>query len=296
MIKNNFYMDTENYKMKISIFIGVHKWIKFFEYCLDSIIQQTYENWELVILDNSKELNIEQLIEKYFEEKSYKNLYTQKIKVYKSLTDNHNIGYVKGIAAKLCTGDILCEMDYDDILLPNALECLKQAAEKTDCNYFYSDWINLDWYEKGHVMSRHGELVVDTATIDYPDIGKINVNVFGLKDLRYEGMRHKNYFPLHIRAWRRDFFHLIDGYDSSLPVVDDNDIQIKSIIYGKVCRVCYPACVCNYHNQNSTNTFDIDYIYNLVEEIFKKYDLQLSERYSQLKSGEPLVTTFIPTI
>ena len=292
-------MEQTSEKPKISIFIGVHKWIKFLEYCLDSIINQTYDNWELVILDNS-DIDINDLVHKHIIKNKPFNICTfkglqDKIKIHKSLTDNHNIGYIKGIAAKLCTGDILCEMDYDDILMPRALESLAQAYQKTDCDYFYSDWINVDCcLQKGQITSRYGELVLDVAEIDYPEIGTIKVNVFGLRNLAYDDIRYRNYLPLHIRAWKREFFHLIDGYDANLHVVDDNDIQFKSFIYGKVCRICYPACICNYHDENSTKSFKTNYITNLVDEIFKKYDEKLYIRF--LDAGTPFVTTFIPEI
>jgi len=282
----------------ISIFTPVHKTHKFFEGCIDSILNQTFQKWEWIVLDNSSEHNIKEFIHTYIDVQygtAVSPNFKSKIKVYNSLTDNHKIGYLKNVAANLCIGDILCEHDYDDYLMPNALEALHQAATNTNCNFFYSDWINLQHEPDGTVCTRIGELVLDSESINIEN-KQIEVNVFGLPEMTYNLLEHK-VVPLHLRAWKREFFHLINGFNSKLEIMDDFDIMLKSFVHGKPCRISYPCCVVNYYNTNTTNNYTFEDTHKRSSKVFDIYKEQIKNKFNTLaRIGIPVVDRFIPSI
>jgi len=279
--------------MLVSVFTPVHKTHKFFELCIESICSQTYRDWEWVILDNSPERNIEDFVRDFLDlhyGEVCADWYKERIKVFSSLTENHDIGYLKDVASCLCRGEIICEHDYDDIMRSMGLEALAQAAKQTDCDFFYSDWINVDHLETGEIISRVGAWVVD---IDKVKIGdqEIMVNVFALPEVTFDYFKEK-IIPLHLRAWRRNFFHLINGFDNSLEIVDDYDILMKSFIYGKICRVSYPAVIINYYGTNTTQNYTVEETHRRADLVFEKYEKELKERYEK---GEMKSLRFIPS-
>lgn len=93
--------------------------------CLESVIAQTYSNWEAIIVDNFSEDNTEEIV------LSYKD---DRIKFVK----NHNYGIIsvsRNKAISLANGDWICFLDSDDFWLPNKLEIISKYTEKYDLIY-----------------------------------------------------------------------------------------------------------------------------------------------------------------
>lgn len=129
------------YMPKFSVVTPVYKTPKkYLEDTLDSVIKQSYSNWELCIADGSPfGEELEGILEKYIKKDS-------RIK-YKVLGKNLGISGNTNEALKMANGDFVCLMDHDDILAPNALfECAKRINENKDCDVLYSDEdkVNMD--------------------------------------------------------------------------------------------------------------------------------------------------------
>ena len=126
-IKNN------NQKIKFSIILPTfNSDPKYLSKCLDSVINQTYKNWELCVSDdgssNQTTINV---LNKYSKNKKIKIVLNK---------NNQNISINSNSAAKLATGDYLCLLDHDDLLWPNALaEISKLINKDKDLKFIYSD-------------------------------------------------------------------------------------------------------------------------------------------------------------
>jgi len=126
-------------KPKFSIVIPVFKTPeKFLKEMLDSILEQTYGNWELCIADGSpKGQSVERILKKYAEKDS-------RIR-YQVLGENRGISGNTNAAMEMVTGDFIVLADHDDRMAPNALyECAKMLNENPDCDVLYSDEDKLD--------------------------------------------------------------------------------------------------------------------------------------------------------
>ena len=98
---------------------------------MESITEQTYENWELCLADGSPEKAeyLEDLIQPLGE----------KIK-YKLLSENKGISGNSNEALKLATGDFIALLDHDDIIPKFALyEIVKTINENPDVDFIYTD-------------------------------------------------------------------------------------------------------------------------------------------------------------
>ena len=100
--------------MLFSLLIANYNNGQFFKDCYDSIMVQTYNNWEAIIVDDGSTDNSEQII---------KNIIgsNERFKFYKN-DKNYGCGYTKRRCAELATGEICAFLDPDDALLPVALE------------------------------------------------------------------------------------------------------------------------------------------------------------------------------
>jgi len=116
---------------KISIIVPMYKTpVNFFEELVDSLIDQTYSNWELCLADGSEEKNEE------LEKISGKD---NRVK-YHFIGENKNISGNTNEALKLVTGDYVALLDHDDVLPKFSLyEVVKAINENPDVEFIYTD-------------------------------------------------------------------------------------------------------------------------------------------------------------
>jgi len=120
-----------SYRPKISIVISIYKIsLKYFKELITSIQRQTYDNWELCIVDGSPEKNIK--IEIICASDKRIN--------YRSLGENNSISYNTNEAIKFATGNYIIFMHHNDVLAPFALhESVKIINNQLDIDFIYSD-------------------------------------------------------------------------------------------------------------------------------------------------------------
>jgi glycosyltransferase involved in cell wall biosynthesis len=99
----------------ISILIPFKNTSKFLKGCLDSIVEQTYINWELLIVDDHSSDDSYSIV-KTFEEKD------TRIKLFKN--SGHGIIDALQLAFSKSSGQLITRMDSDDLMRPNKLEIL----------------------------------------------------------------------------------------------------------------------------------------------------------------------------
>lgn len=99
--------------MKFSILIAHYNNWEYFQECYKSIISQTYQNFEIVIVDDFS-------TDDSFEKLSDLAQKDSKIKLFQN-TENKKVGFTKKRCVEVATGDVCGFLDPDDYLSPNAI-------------------------------------------------------------------------------------------------------------------------------------------------------------------------------
>ena len=119
------------YEPKISIIVPMYETKeKYLKELIDSLISQTYWNWELCLADgsNTKKQYVELLVSK-----------DKRIK-YKFLNENKGISENSNEALKLATGEYIAMLDHDDIIPAFSLyEIVKTINANKDVEFIYTD-------------------------------------------------------------------------------------------------------------------------------------------------------------
>lgn len=118
--------------MKISIIVPVYNTEKYFKKCIDSILNQTYKNFEVIIINDCSKGNCDDII------KLYKD---KRIKYIKNKT-NKGIGYNRNLGITKAKGNYICFIDSDDYIREDFLELMQDKChnDKLDlciCDYNY---------------------------------------------------------------------------------------------------------------------------------------------------------------
>ncbi|WP_221394461.1 glycosyltransferase family 2 protein [Dyadobacter sp. NIV53] len=120
----------------VSIVVATYNGERFLREQLDSIVNQTYPNLEIVIVDDASNDGTIAILERYAA--SYPN-----ICVYKA---EKNLGYIKNFqkGLLLCKGDYIALSDQDDIWLPEKISILMKEKGEHAMVYCNSELIGAD--------------------------------------------------------------------------------------------------------------------------------------------------------
>ena len=141
-IKNQREEKIEESDPKFSILVPLYNTpVNFLKEMIESVINQTYEKWELCLADGSDDNHIGEI------QKEVEKYNNEKIK-YEKLEKNEGISENTNKALKMATGDFVVLFDHDDLLTCNALyEFAKVIKKDEECDCIYSDEDKVD--EKG---------------------------------------------------------------------------------------------------------------------------------------------------
>lgn len=152
---------------KISIIVPIYNVEKYLGECLDSLINQTYTNLEMILVNDGSTDNSLEIAQEYSLKDSRIKLFS---KTNGGLSDARNFGL------KQATGDYIGFLDSDDKVFNNIYEVLLKLIKENNsdmsmCSYLRSD----EEYDKN-------EIIVNTFEIKdiYNDIilDKINAHVW----------------------------------------------------------------------------------------------------------------------
>ena len=112
-----------------SIVLPTYNQSEFLEKCIKSILLQTFENWELIIINNNSTDNTLRLIRKFND---------RRIKTFN--IDNRGIlAKSRNLGIKKSKSDWICFIDTDDKWYPEKLEKIRFYIRNTKGDLFYHD-------------------------------------------------------------------------------------------------------------------------------------------------------------
>ncbi len=98
---------------------------------VDSLLAQTYENWQLCIGDAGSSDTLLCLLREHYP--------TERRISYEKLEENGGISENTNATLQLAVGEYIALLDHDDVLAPNALYEMAREIEKTGARVLYSD-------------------------------------------------------------------------------------------------------------------------------------------------------------
>ncbi|UCE78857.1 MAG: glycosyltransferase family 2 protein [Nitrospiraceae bacterium] len=203
------------------------------EECVDSVLNQTYQNVEIIIVDNgSTDGSLEVINEKY----------QNKVTLIKN---EANLGFAEGnnIGISYATGHYISLLNNDAVADPTWLEELVRAAEASDTSY--GMWASkILFYENKDVIDTAGHLM-------YPD-GLNRGRGKGEHDDGQYNEKEEVFFPSGCAAlYLKQMIDIIGMFDQDFFAYgDDTDLGLKARLAGWKCLYVPTAMV--YHKSSVT--------------------------------------------
>ena len=121
---------------KVSVLMSVYKGAKYLREAIDSILNQTFKNFEFLIIDDGSTDNSADIIRSYTDPR------------IRLIQNEENIGLSRSLnkGLKLAKGQYIARMDADDISLPNRLERQTKFLQSHPEHVAVGCWILwVDW-------------------------------------------------------------------------------------------------------------------------------------------------------
>lgn len=219
----------------ISVYTGTFNTGDYLKDAFQSLKEQTYKNWEWVVVDDaSTDGTWERLVEYSNED--------VRVRPHRNAKRCGKIGGVKDMATRLCQGTYLVELDHDDMLTDFALDEIRAAFEADpEAGLVYSNYSSFFengtfhkftddfWKNRYRETEYHGKKWIEVIQPDiYDRFGPHFTQQFGY---------FLTFGPNHVRAFRARTFSELGGYNSDLPIADDFDLVARFFLKSKCVRL-----------------------------------------------------------
>lgn len=221
----------ENFNPLVSVIINCYNGEKYLREAIDSVIAQTYTNWEIIFWDNQSTDSSAEIVKSYNDDR---------IKYY--YAPKHTpLGEARNMAVDKANGEYINFLDADDAFLSNKLS------------------VQIRLLEKGI-----SEVIISKYLIKIEDKGKVN------KSLLAYFVKNKNYSPkgnsfyadqlkgnkvaFSTVLFNKNLYRKVGGVDSSFKQNEDYDILLKCALNTIVKSTENPQAIYRIHANNTTNS------------------------------------------
>lgn len=167
--------------VKVSVIVPVYSVEKYLHVCLNSVLNQTYQDFEIICIDDASTDSSLEILE-YFAKKD------SRIKIIKH-DFNQGPGHSRNCGLNVAKGKYIFFLDGDDWINFNTFEVLVKKADDNDLDLLFFNEIN--FHEETHEFSVDVNLNVDSI-INFEN------DVFNHFDLDKE-----NFFKLSSHVWNK---------------------------------------------------------------------------------------------
>lgn len=239
---------------------------KYISELYESIKDQTYQLWEWVIWVNGG-ITPEDLPQEIRDD--------SRVRIESTSLESSSIGQIKHWAFSIGAGDILVEVDHDDLLTPDCLEELNEAFQDEEVGFVFSDdaklaeqftpynkdlgWTYYKYEHEGRELTAMRTSQPNSCSIQY---------IW--------------YSPDHVRAWRKSVYEELGGHNPEFDVCDDHELMIRTYLHTKMKKV---EKVLYLYRIDGSNTWleRNKKIQTMTKELGVKYARALAEREAELR-------------
>ena len=205
-----------------SILIANYNNGQYLQEAIDSVLAQTYGNWEVILVDDKSTDDSPSIYKRYAADSRFKFYYND---------ENRGCGYTKRRCVELANGELCGFLDPDDALLPEALETMVKAhAEHPECSLIYSTCYRYS-----------GDKTAEMPVWDY--IGPIPDDS--------DFLIYQKKLVSHFASFKRICYQASEGIDPTLRAAVDRDLYYHLEEHGMLLHLPVPLYLYRINNAAS---------------------------------------------
>lgn len=208
---------------KISVIIPVYNAEKYLSDAIESVIEQTYDDWEIVAVNDGSTDSSPVIL------KTYEKRYPTKIRVIHQ--SNSGLSAARNVAIAASRGEYVAFLDADDLWLPEKIdEQIRVLSTNTDVGLVYSDVYDL---KKGKLKKRRRVI----------GRGMFRGNVL-------EPLFYHNFIPILSAMVRKSVLEDCGFFDMNLYGTQDYDLWMRIAEKYQIDFIDHQLAIYRIHEQN----------------------------------------------
>lgn len=220
----------------VTVIIPCYKQAHLLEGAIKSVLNQTYKQIEIIVVDDGSPDNVKAVCKKYINRLRY---------VYRA---NGGLSSARNTGLKEARGNFVKFLDSDDLLYPKQIELQVADLELRNADMSITDY---DFYYKNN------------------SIKELKVNLLNLEPLG-EFIKN-NLIPVHSALIRKKMVDLVGGFDESLTACEDYDLWLRVLLVGcRVIKTDYTGCV--YRIIPKSLSSDEENLFQQKIKVFEKFN------------------------
>lgn len=276
------------YKPKFSIFTPAYKTGERIQRTYQSLLNQTFDDWEWVVIDDSPPEHNE-----LWDRLNSIASSDYRVRPHR-LTPNSGgkVGMVKKRSCSFSRGEWLVELDHDDTLTRECLSTILAASQRfPDAGFIYSDCTEIESDGSFRKYDDRADWNFYGSKDNYYNFGYSGhswVDVDGKRTLQHHSpsinpvtIRFNVSMPNHVRVWRKDIYDKIGGHSQTLALADDFELIIRTFLETRMVHI-RKVLYTQYNNGRSTvdlNSFEINRLSRVIKDV---YNQRIHERIVEL--------------
>lgn len=180
------FKKQNNYVKKVSVLIPIYNQEKYLAKALDSLLNQTLKDFEVICVNDGSKDNSLKILKEYASKDSRIKVIDQK---------NQGIGRTRNTALKNANGEYIAFLDPDDTFEKNALECLYTQAKEQDCDFLAFNYKKVD--TQGNVIDH----------VSIKENLKYIYNIDSDKLFTWKDIKQKVFGGLYTASWNKIYKH-----------------------------------------------------------------------------------------
>lgn len=261
--KNLFEKSIENYSPPtdlVSIIIPTYNREKYIGEAIDSVLAQTYSNWELIIVDDGSNDKTRDIIKKYQSKDSRIRLFYHR--------KNKGVSAARNKGILTAEGKYINFLDSDDMLLPDAIYSLliTISNEPPNVKVVYGDYYKLKHNIKTYIKLPNPET----------------------KPFIFIQLLYRNIISMNSVIVEKDAAIDIGIFDTTLNVSEDFDFWARMIVKYDIRKIAIPLAFYRFHSEQSMK--DMSAIRDATDIACFKYlkSIELQNCFPNISNDEDL--------
>ncbi|MBQ3444865.1 MAG: glycosyltransferase [Selenomonadaceae bacterium] len=128
----SYVLESRSTAPAISVIIPMYNSEKYISECLDSLLSQTFPNFEVIVVDDCSTDSSVAIVN------SFISKFDGRLKIISTNKNSGSPGIPRNVGVNLATGEYVCFVDADDFISNSALETLYKAAKNSYTDVVYT--------------------------------------------------------------------------------------------------------------------------------------------------------------
>tara|TARA_Y100000389_G_C17469126_1_gene528650 strand:+ start:3914 stop:4837 length:924 start_codon:yes stop_codon:yes gene_type:complete len=207
----------------VSIIMNCFNGERYLHQAIKSILEQSYQNWEIVFWDNKSTDNSEKIFKSYCDNR----FHYYKSKKHNPLYEARNYALLK------CKGELITFLDVDDIWFPEKLSVQIPMFNNIDVGLSCGNYIKLNERKKNNISLK-------SEYLSLPDGDVLN-------ELFYENFVHFSSLMIRKKALNElEYF-----FDPRFNIIGDYDLLVRLCCKWKLASIQQPITYYRWHQNNT---------------------------------------------